>query len=209
MTDVDFHDICQGMADDVHEDPVDRARQRRTARFFVLMEQLWEELGSLPKAVRHLENAVDQSYYYKLRDRPHQAISPDKVATICRVLNLREEFFTDESLGESPDYRDFIGATETVVEYDEDKGNPVIESYIDAKEDVGEQIPERHKKQLRRLAFAYGPRDLTALRVAAIHRALIAEDAQKAFEAPLIETRIETERGQQRITPIKKRRRRA
>lgn len=55
----------------------------------------------------------------------------EDVAAIVRELGVSERFFYDESLGEAPDYRQFVGENrETRVERDDAAVHPVVEQVL-------------------------------------------------------------------------------
>jgi hypothetical protein len=125
----------------------------------------------------------------------------DDVTAIVSELGVNERFFYDASLGDAPDYRDFVG---TRVERDDERGTPSAEAYIASLEAIGKPPSAEHAKRLRGIRLSTGDMPIGAFEAA--HRGWIAEDAGKvvARGAP-IETKIDEARGQRRLEPVKKR----
>ncbi len=174
-------------------------RELRTRRFFLLIERLAEELGSVRKACAEI--GVDPSYYHNLKNRPGNAVSPDRIKTICKKLRLRDAFFYDPAIGDTPDFHEFIGRE--TVEYDEDLGSPAVEAYIAGQAARGAPVSTEHQRELRALRSTLGPDHYTEEMVKGIHQGMKARDNLKALEPPPDETPIETERGQRALRPIK------
>lgn len=183
-------------------------------RYLALVDQLLDEQGGADKHGAKVAVARRLGIAGKKQNSPshvnqlHDGTKPPGMDIIERAierLRMRREFFYDETLRD-PKYVDYIRGRERV-ERDDERGYPVIEEYIEQEEAAGRPVPERHKTELRKLRLAYGPDELTLVRVRAMHRAFVAEDAQKALEAPLIESEIDEARGQRPLPSIGRKRR--
>lgn len=125
----------------------------------------------------------------------------DKIERFRDMFGVSDRYFTDPSLGDAPDYRDFVG---TRVERDDEKGTPNAEAYIASLEAIGRPPSAEHAKRLRSIRLSTGDMPIGAFEAA--HRGWIAEEAGKvvARGAP-IETKIDEARGQRKLEPVKKR----
>lgn len=130
---------------------------------------------------------------------------PDKIEAAMRKLHLRAEFFNDPSIGDSPDYREFLGGGERT-ERDADRGYPVVERYLEQLEQAGTPALPAHARRLRGVRLSGGPDDMDEEMVRGLHRGMIAADARKALDAPLAdEARVDVARGQRRLPSTKRR----
>jgi hypothetical protein len=111
------------------------------------------------------------------------------------------DYFFDESLVD-PNPANYLHQR---VEREEDEGHPAIEAYIANQLAAGTPVSKRHQKELRGLRYALGPDALTEEVVRGTHRGLIARDANRAIDAPIVSTKIDEERGQRKLPPAKKR----
>lgn len=184
------------------DDPQDDPRALRKARFLVLASALEEELGSNVKAAKAL--GVHESYIHKLRTNEARAISQDKIDGACALLGLSRSFFTDPTLGDRPDYHEHL-AKKTHVELHRDDGYPEVERYIADMETAGTPVAPAHATELRSYRSSAGAAGMTREVVIGLHRGMVARDARRQLEAPLVDTAIEVERGQRPLPPGKRR----
>lgn len=181
-------------------------RRLQTVRFLLLIDQLAEEpeVGSRKAAAKML--GCHPSYIVKLKNQPWREVGVEIMDRArAAVGGLRSDFFEDASLVD-PDYHDFIG-DERRVERDDELGYPAVEAYIAKMAAAGSPVAEAHQLELRSVRASRGPESITEEVVRGMHRGMIARDANRAIEAPLVETEIETERGQTMLQPLKKARR--
>lgn len=130
------------------------------SRLVLLLEQVQEERGlSLKAAAESIK--LDQSYASKLTKGQARSPGLETLNTICQAAGLQMRFFTDPSLGESPDHRRFIGRRETHVERDDAEGSPAVEAYLAELADAGSPAPEEAARHLRGLRHSTG--DVTVI----------------------------------------------
>jgi transcriptional regulator with XRE-family HTH domain len=127
----------------------------------------------------------------------------DKIARMIEAFDIRPRFFTDESLGDAPDYRDFVGRT---VDRDDARGTPNAEAYIAGQAAIGRPVSDEHAMRLRSIRLSSGDMAIGAFEIA--HRGWLAEDAGKVVErrGEPIAAKIDEARGQRRLPPAKPRR---
>lgn len=181
----------------------------RQRRYLLLLEQLLEEAGGPDKhgarSAAGRRVGISQSHVTQLLEgskRPADRIM-DRAE---QKLRLRPEFFHDPAV-RAPRYVDYVRGGAQRVERDEELGHPAIENYIAAMEARGSPVLDDHQIELRSLRAALGPDSITEEVVRGFHRGLVARDANRAIEAPLVETEIDEERGQTVLQPLKKARR--
>lgn len=178
----------------------DRARTK--ARFLALIAQLTDEHGSERQAA--IAAGCDPSYPGKLRDDPTRFVGLEQLVKTTQKLGIRRDFFDDPKAGKAPDYHAY---EQERLERDADQGYPEVERYIADMEAAGTPVSPEHASELREIRLARGPAAVDRERVIGWHRGMLASDARRALAAPFVpEARIETERGQRAITPIKRRR---
>ena len=196
----------------------------RSARFKLLMEQYrewfestrkksrgWQadfarEIGKTPAAV---------SQYWGGETRPE----PDTLDATAKALNIPVEFFTDPSLGESPNYRDFVGkrfasasirattsasATATTryePEPRDEEGLSVWDRFLfsDASERASAEAIAYYKNHLDEVSGRDG---LTVELIAAAVRAFDAGRRSRAVEEPEVHSEIRP--GRFARQPVKK-----
>lgn len=123
-------------------------RALRTRRFLVLLDQLAAELGSYAKAEKRL--GIATGYASKLRREEHRDVGARVIAEARRRLHLRDGFFTDPSLGDSPNYRNHVGGVDPVIDF-EDRApwlELVADGYVDYAREEG--VSEEEIQHLRR-----------------------------------------------------------
>lgn len=102
---------------------------------------------------------------------------------------------------------DWLMRGESRVERDDELGYSEVEAYCADMEKAGTPVAPEHAAELREWKRKHGnpQREL----VIGYHRGLVAADAKKALERPIIEAKIDEARGQRMLppSPPKKRRR--
>jgi hypothetical protein len=179
-----------------------------------MAEELWQRRFLLLVDQFKEENGEAWGWKSRLADRLGQDASTiNKITTDARPVTkgmvnaaitkfpIDPRFFYDPSLGDAPDYRDFVG---TRVERDNERGTPNAEAYIASLGAIGKPPSAEHAKRLRSIRLSTGDMPIGAFEAA--HRGWIAEEAGKvvARGAP-IETKIDEARGQRKLEPVKKR----
>lgn len=137
------------------------------SRFLHLVAALSRELGSERKAALRL--GVHPTFPGKVRDDPKRFIGIKTLETIERELGLAERFFTDPSIGATPDYRKYkTGAERTPTSSPYAQFN----AYIDDELAAGRML-ESHARDLRLVRI---PGDVTWGMASSLHREMLARD---------------------------------
>jgi hypothetical protein len=168
-------------------------------RYLLLIEQLTEELGSERQAA--IAAKTDPSYPGKLRGWTTRHVGLEQLLETRKALGIRPEFFEDASLGPSPHYRDFL---ESSHDRGDAKGYAEVEAYIADMDRAGTPIAPEHAEDLRSWRRSRGNPEREE--IVGYHRGMVAADARKALERPIVETKIDEARGQRKITPLRKKR---
>lgn len=124
----------------------------------------------------------------------------DKIERAIERLGLDRAFFDDPTLGDEPDYHEFL---KTRIE--RSAAYPEIDAYVADMNDAGTPVAPEHLEKLRAWRRALGPAEREE--IIGYHRGMIAADARKALERPLDErAQIDTARGQRALPPKTRRR---
>jgi transcriptional regulator with XRE-family HTH domain len=121
------------------------------SRLILLMEALREEHDLQSDRQVAMAVGLDPSYAQRLREGVTQP-GLDQISKVCAKVGLPAAFFTDPTLGDAPDYRDFVGRRETRVER-EDERHPVVEAFI-----TEQRLDQTEADDLRRQVRAWGGR---------------------------------------------------
>ncbi len=176
-----------------------RRRALRTERFLLLVEQLSEEHGSPHAAMLALK--VNPSYLSNLQREEHRDVGADVMARAQKALGLQSRWFHDRSLGESPNYHDFLGSEPEL----ESEAHPAVDAYIARELAEGRPVSEAHQRELRSVRMAQGPDALTIEVVEGIHRGLRARDAMRELRRPDLSKELDDAAGERKLPPAKKR----
>lgn len=119
-----------------------------------------------------------------------EAGATPELATLKRIAEL-----TNVSL-------EWLLEGESRTDRDDSKGYASVEKYIAEMTERGTPVDPEHALDLRSWRRSRGEPEREE--IVGYHRGMIAADARKAFERPIVETKIDEARGQKKITPIRK-----
>jgi len=128
---------------------------------------------------------------------------PRSIESAIKAGWAREYFYNEKLVDPNPDdyYR---RSPESTVERESDEGHAAIERYIEAMASAGTPVEPGHQVALRGLRYAMGPDSITEEVVRGTHRGLVARDANRAIDAPIVPAEIDVGRGQRALPPKKR-----
>lgn len=180
-------------------------RPLETRRYLLLLRQLADDPDIRSERQAALRLKIDPSYAVKLRTEESREVDLDVLRRAQAALRLDRRFFFDPSLGSEPNYRDHIVGSH--VELDESRGTPNVEAAIAAREASGRALPDDVIEVARGWRSNTGDFDPLMIEMMLNHE--LAKTAGRAVpDRAATAGAIEEDRGQRRLVPPKKGRRR-
>lgn len=157
----------------------------------MLLEQVEEEFGAGWQSELARRTGLHQTTISKLRaEQRGKELRDDTLAKLARGLKIPRSFFSDRSLGRSPDYRDFINARETERT---EQGRAIVRAWLESEE--GALVTADQAERL--LSMDWGGVDVTPRMVRVLWLELDAEDRGRRIR-PAAEDQAPTDLGDKR-----------
>ncbi len=175
-------------------------------RFRVWLAAVEGEIGKGWQTALAAKLGVHQTMISKIAGGEREAGIELIEAAIDRA-GVSRDFFFDRALGEKPAIDVVVsnGDIRMVVEAKTLRGGyPEVERYIADMDAAGTPVSAEHARELREIRLSRGPDGVDRERVIGWHRGMIASDARRAFDSPIIRTQIQSARGQRPLPPTKR-----
>lgn len=170
-------------------------------RMLAALRQMWKDEGVSQTDLATKVGVTQGRISDYLRGHPPKQ---DKVERFAEVFRIHSDFFSDPTIGESPDYRLYVGRRSST--RDAGRGAPEVEAFIAEHERKGSPLPDAAVGELRGL-FNGGSRPSRML-VEVAYGEWAKAQVGRVPDRPSLNLPIDEARGQRALPETKKKPRR-